>query len=331
VNDGRAVAPSLPEPLEHSVELLGDARSRDLAALASVIVRRGDSPETRRAYASDIGTLLRWLDETGRHWDAVSADDLDGYREWLAARYARSTTNRRLSVVRSLYGEAVRRGVLARDPAVGLRGLRGRDERVGGVLTLGQARDVLEATQRDAERPSRRLRALRDRAILALLLRTGIRRSELASLRIGSLGESAGHHVLTIRGKGNVQRTVKVPVDVRRDVVAWLEATTHTAIPLSDPDDPLFMPIRKGGRTGGREPLSDRAVYSTVADRLVRAGLEHLGPHALRATFVTLALDGRAPIHLVQRAVGHADPRTTERYWRRKDGLDDNAVDYVRL
>ena len=55
------------------------------------------------------------------------------------------------------------------------------------------------------------------------------------------------------------------------------------------------------------------------------------GPHGLRATFVTLALEGGAPLHLVQRAAGHADPRTTERYWRRKEGLDDNAVDYIRL
>jgi integrase len=46
---------------------------------------------------------------------------------------------------------------------------------------------------------------------------------------------------------------------------------------------------------------------------------------------MTLALEAHAPIHLVQRAVGHADPRTTERYWRRRDNLDDNATDYVHV
>jgi integrase/recombinase XerD len=96
-------------------------------------------------------------------------------------------------------------------------------------------------------------------------------------------------------------------------------------------DDPLFIEVRKGGHFVSRRPLSDRAVHSIVTRRLRAAGLQVLGPHALRASFVTLALEGGAPLHIVQRAAGHADPRTTERYWRRKDNLDDNAVDYVKL
>jgi integrase len=65
--------------------------------------------------------------------------------------------------------------------------------------------------------------------------------------------------------------------------------------------------------------------------RVSTASILGVDPHALRATFVTLALEGGAALHLVQRAAGHADPRTTERYWRRKDALDDNAVDCIKL
>ena len=59
--------------------------------------------------------------------------------------------------------------------------------------------------------------------------------------------------------------------------------------------------------------------------------MDNITPHSTRHTFITLALDGGAPLHKVQVAAGHADPRTTERYWRTKQNLDDNAVDYVRL
>ena len=110
----------------------------------------------------------------------------------------------------------------------------------------------------------------------------------------------------------------------------WLEAAKEAGVERAA-DDPLFVEVRKGGHVPGKQPLSDRAVYNIVERRLLAAGLERLGPHGLRATFVTLALEGGAPLHLVQRAAGHADPRTTERYWRRKDGLDDNAVDFIRL
>jgi integrase/recombinase XerD len=301
-----------------------------LDALAAVIIRRGDSPETRRAYATDLATFLRWLDETAHRWDDITSDDLDGYRDWLASSYARATVNRRLSVVRSLYGEAARRHVMAEDPAARLRGVRGRDERDGGALTRSQARAVLEAVIAEVEPPERRLLALRDLAILSLLIRTGLRRSELAGLRVSDLGTAQGHDVLTVRGKGNVARTVKVPVELRRTLGAWLDVATDSGLG-TDASDPLFVAITTGRTLSGARPISDRAIYDIVARRLQAAGVERLGPHGLRATFVTLALEGGAALHLVQRAAGHADPRTTERYWRRKDGLDDNAVDYIKL
>jgi integrase/recombinase XerD len=306
------------------------AKADPLDALAAVIIRRGDSPETRRAYTGDLATFLRWLEETGDRWDAINADDLDGYREWLAGSYARATVNRRLSVVRALYGEATRRHVIPDDSAARLRGLRGRDERDGGALTRSQARTVLEAVLAEIETPERRLVALRDLAVLSLLIRTGLRRSELAGLRIGDLGTAQGHDVLTVRGKGSVTRTVKVPVELRRTLGAWLDVARDSGLG-TEAADPLFVAITRGQKLTGARPISDRAVYDIVARRLRVAGIERLGPHGLRATFVTLALEGGAPLHLVQRAAGHADPRTTERYWRRKEALDDNAVDYIRL
>ena len=302
----------------------------DAQPLVEAIIRRGDSPHTRRAYALDLETYAAWLASEERAWDAVTSGDLDRYREWLAREYARTTANRRLVVVRALYGEAKRRHLVTDDPSDRLRSVRGRDDRDGGALTRLQAREVLEAICGDFDDGHRGLLARRDLALVSLLLRTGIRRSELTSLRVGSLGSAQGHHILTMTGKGNVLRTVKVPPDVWRMIKAWLETAKGAGVDLGA-DDPLFVEVRKGGHIPGRRPLSDRAVYAIVERRLRAAGLERLGPHGLRATFVTLALEGGAPLHMVQRAAGHADPRTTERYWRRKDGLDDNAVDFIRL
>ena len=56
---------------------------------------------------------------------------------------------------------------------------------------------------------------------------------------------------------------------------------------------------------------------------------QHLTPHDLRATFITLALEGKASLQVVKYAARHKDPRTTEHYQRRKVNLDDNAVDYI--
>jgi len=289
--------------------------------LIESVIRRGDSVNTRRAYRGDLETYAAWLDEAGFAWDAVSIDDLDEYRDWLSSRYARSTTNRRLSIVRSLYAEALRRGAVEVSPALMLRGIRGRDESEGGALTLEQSRGLLASIRAHLDEPIHALLARRDLALVSILLRTGLRRSELVSLRIGSMGTAQGHNVLTIRGKGNVTRTVKVPTDVQLLIDGWLEAATSAGAVLTA-EEPLFFEVRRGGRIGTLRPLSDRSIYLIVTRHMHEAGIEGLGPHALRGTFVTLALEGGAPLHIVQRAAGHADPRTTERYWRRKDSLD---------
>lgn len=302
----------MPDPVEGVVE---------------AVLRRGDSPHTRRAYAGDLRVYRSWLEGQGLEWRGATPAVLHEYREYLRGRYARATVNRRLQVVRALYAEAVEEGLLPRDPARRLNGLRGRDERDGGALTRTEARALLDAIAADRALPGRGLIGLRDYALLGLLLRTGLRRSEATALRVGDLGTSQGHAIATIRnGKGGTSRTAKLPPDLRRVLGEWLEAAGHAG----DPSAPVFVEVNRGGRIAPeRRPLDGKAVYRIVRRRLEAAGLPVLSPHALRATFVTVALEGGAPLHLVQHAAGHADPRTTVGYWRRKAALDDHGSDYL--
>jgi integrase len=77
--------------------------------------------------------------------------------------------------------------------------------------------------------------------------------------------------------------------------------------------------------------LGEKGIEGIVKARAATIGVYDLTPHGLRASFVTLALEGGASLHQVQYAAGHADPRTIERYQKRKLNLDDNAVDYLKL
>ena len=299
-------------------------------ALVRAVLRRGDSPHTHAAYGADLRAYERWIDGEDLSWDAVSADDLDRYREALSERYARTSANRHLSTIRSLYREAIRAGLIEADPAGDLRSVRGREQRDGGVLSADEAGRVLRGIRDDLRRPSRRLLARRDLALIGLLIRTGIRRSEAEGLRVGDLGLMQGHHVLTVRGKGRVSRTVKLPADLFEDIDAWLKEAVDAGY---EPGlaDALLVGVRRGGHSLERRPLSKRSIGDIVVRRLVAAGCPPLGPHALRATFASLALAGGASLYRIQRALGHADPRTTEVYLRKADSLDDNAVDYVSL
>lgn len=76
--------------------------------------------------------------------------------------------------------------------------------------------------------------------------------------------------------------------------------------------------------------MSDKLLERLVKRAGTNIGMD-LSPHCLRASFITLTSEGGAQLEQVQYASRHADPRTTQRYRKRKVNLDDNAVDYLKL
>lgn len=316
----------------------------DAESLADALIAGQLSPRTRRAYASDLAELLACLDAWNLTLRDVTRDHLHAWRRWLAGeevaglptkakKGAPATVSRKVSVCRQFFDEALDRGLLSHNPAARLRGFSvSQDSKTLG-LSKQQAKDLLDAVPTDT------LLGLRDRAMLSLMIRTGLRRMDVLSARIGSLGEHLGHTTLTLLSKGNKERTVKVPVEVARHLDAW--RTAAKGYREEKDSTPLFCGVVKTGRGNasyynvrqqGQKPLSEKAIWKIVLRRVKDAGIRgNITPHSTRHTFITLALDGGAPLHKVQAAAGHADPRTTERYWRTKHNLDDNAVDYIRL
>lgn len=322
--------PAVPAQLQP--QPLGRAQLEEIAA---AIVRRGDSPHTRRNYATDLARFHRWLSADHLSPHAATPDDLDRYRAWLIEpdvdgepRYSVTSANRALVVVRLFYAEAARRGLIWINPASWLRSVKGSVEG-HPALTLAQIRELFHALDAECagEQSSRRLPALRDRVALHLLIRNGLRRSELAGVRVRDIGEDRGHAVLSVRiGKGRKQRQAKLQPDTLRAIKGWIEAAEL------EPGDPLLMAVAKGGRLL-RHSISGEAIREIVRRRLVMIAVHdpRFGAHAMRATFVTLALEGGAPVQKVQRAAGHANADTTGRYDRHRTDLDDNASDYIKV
>ena len=281
---------------------------------------------TRLAYAADLADFGRWLGP--RRLDQVTPEHLAAYRDDLRGRGLKvSTINRRLSSVRQLFQEAVYRGVVASSPADRLKSFKAPREGVTPALAAEDARRLLDSIPLDT------LKGRRDHLLIHLGIRTSLRRAELGALTISSISEDQGHHVIWATTKGAQEHRVKLPVDLKRELDEYLELLPYR----EDPDGPLFPRMRKGLAGDARTiitpvaAVSDHGIWEMVSQRMVAAGLGPLGPHSLRATFATLALRGGAKLQRVQYAMGHADPRTTERYDRSKDDLDDAAGDYIKI
>jgi integrase/recombinase XerD len=306
-------------------------------------------PSSRRNYLIDARQFARWMINQGVTLATMSRSHAIAYRSYLQERYAKATAARKLVVARRLLDEQRKRGKLASNPFDDIKGFTIANETTHVVLKEQQAQALLDAIDTST------LLGLRDYVLLLLLLRTGIRRSEAASLRLADLSMDQGHYIATIQhGKGDTRRRVKVPVDVWREIALYIEVLrtrheeeqqrelavlgTHADAEQRRSiaqrhqvtlDDPLFVSFRRGDHPT-RRPMGDKAIETQVKRYAEHLGLP-LTPHGLRATFITLALEHHAKLEQVQYAAGHRDPRTTERYQGRKLNLDDNAVDYVKL
>lgn len=278
------------------------------------------APTSRKTYLIDAKHFAQWMAEQHLSLFSLDRDDLVNYRAHLAETYATSTASRMWAVARRLLDEAFQRNLLAKNPSEGIRGFKaGDDESPHRALKREEAKILLDAID------CRTTLGKRDYALIMLLLRTGIRRSEVVGLTIDDLGMEQGYHVAIIRhGKGNKRGFAKLPVEVRQVIDDYLVAAgrEHAA-----PEAPLFVSFRKGDHPQ-EKPLHPNQVERIVKQHAQAIGIA-MSPHGMRASFITLAFEGGADLALVQDGARHKDPRTTRRYQKRRNNLHKNAVDFV--
>lgn len=293
------------------------------------------SPASQRIYYNDARVFATWLQVQGISPATMTRSDMIAYRSYLD-----TTTYTRVSKTGKIIGEprAYSKTAKQRMFAVACRlmteqHINGRSanvtEKVSGFKagkneTTHTALSEPQAKEMLARIDTTTIQGKRDYALLLLLLKTGLRRAEAVALNREDITMRDGHHVAIIaHGKGDKQRIAKLRVEVSRAINTYLDV-----LPAHNPTDPVFVSIRRGDH-----PTSERLTDKTVESIVKRYAPEEtdLTPHGLRATFATLALEAGAPLHQVQYAMGHSDPRTTERYQKRKLNLDHNAVDYLNF
>ncbi|MGV0581541.1 tyrosine recombinase XerC [Mycolicibacterium elephantis] len=265
----------------------------------------GRSEHTRRAYLGDLRSLFEFADQqiSEAGLDAVSLPLL---RSWLAAQAtagaARTTLARRTSSVKTFTAWAVRRGLIAADPAVRLQVPKAR-RTLPSVLRQDQALDAMAAAKSGAQQGDPL--ALRDRLIVELLYATGIRVSELCGLDLDDVDTS--RRLLRVLGKGNKQRTVPFGVPAQTALTAWL-ADGRPALATADSGPALLLGVR-GRRLDPRQART--VVHQTIA---AVDGAPDIGPHGLRHSAATHLLEGGADLRVVQELLGHSTLATTQLY-----------------
>ncbi len=274
----------------------GDAIDRFIDA---VWIEDGLAPNTLAAYRRDLTLLAEWLQRSAdRTLDEASEADLRAYAVARHAGSAPTSTNRRLTVFRRYYRWALREHLLEADPTLKLDSAR-QPLRVPKTLSEAQVEALLAAP--DVATPL----GLRDRAMLELLYASGLRVSELVSLK--TVHVSFVECALRVTGKGAKERLVPFG----EEALVWIEryvAEARPAIIGRRTSDALFV-------TGLGGPMTRQMFWKLIKAHALKAGIAApLSPHTLRHAFATHLLNHGADLRAVQMLLGHADISTTTIY-----------------
>ena len=258
------------------------------------------SPNTLSNYARDLAGLAAFADHKGSRVEALDRRDLEAFaRRMMANGLAPRSVARAIACVRGYYRFLLIEKRITADPAADLRAPRAWPA-LPKYLDLAQVDKLL--AQPDTTTP----RGQRDKALIELLYATGLRVTELLSLKAGDINLDAGY--LTCIGKGDKQRIVPLG----HAAAEWVRRYLAEARPalLKTRKCPWLFVNAKGGTR-----LSRIGFWKILKEYGIKAGVSRdLSPHMLRHSFATHLLERGADLRAIQMMLGHADLSTTQIY-----------------
>jgi len=262
-------------------------------------IEDGLSALTLAAYRRDLQLYADWLAaQHGRAIDATRESDLLAYMAGRHAATRATTANRRLSVFKRYCRWALREHLIDADPTLKLQAAR-QPLRVPKTLSEAQVEALLAAPDVATQL------GLRDRTMIELMYASGLRVSELVTLKTVHLSLDEG--ALRVTGKGSKERLVPFGAEAHDWVRRYL-AEARAAILKGQSSDALFVTARGGAMTR-------QMFWKLIKAHARKAGIDApLSPHTLRHAFATHLLNHGADLRAVQMLLGHADISTTTIY-----------------
>ena len=257
------------------------------------------SGNTLAAYGADLRRFSSFLADRGIDAGKFTRTDfLDHLTRLRDAGLSARSTGRHVSTLRSFFRFLVREGVLAASPVSGVKAPRlGRP--LPKYLTLSQVDRLLAAP--DGHTPE----GIRDRAMLTIMYASGLRASEVVTLRLENIDANAGF--LYVLGKGGKERVVPV-ADVALSVLGEYLGSARQRFLGKRSSNDLFL-SRRG------KAITRQTLWNRIRRWALAAGIEQrISPHTLRHSFASHLLAGGADLRAVQAMLGHADIATTQIY-----------------
>lgn len=310
--------PSFPGPLMTSLFV----SSTKSSALGSVANQSIQNPAV--LYLLSLGTkqsrsrIRRILDSVARKFGYSNLESADwqqirsSHILWLKAQLEQeekspSTINLTLSAIKGVVRQAWSLGLISDHDSRVIETIKGsRGKSLAGEK--GRALN-LEETKRLIQNCDETPKGIRDALIIALGVGCGLRRTEIAGLKIDNIDSRTGS--IKILGKGRKERMIYPSEEVWLLIDKWLKVRGTGGCAM------LLCSVRKGGHVHPDEPISGSTIYQMLSKLAICSDVSGFTPHDMRRTFATRMFLAGADINVVRQAMGHSSVATTQRYDKR--------------
>ena len=269
--------------------------------LAILKLERNLSENTLSSYNNDVSNLVKFLRERGKNdLSEVKTKDILDFFFFLTELGCTSTTTARYrSSIKGFFNYSLRNEYITRDPTQTLTGTK-LSRKLPDVLTFDEIELILE--QPDIEKNA----GLRDKAMLELMYSSGLRVSEVITIKQSDL--FFADEVIRVIGKGSKQRIIPVGSSAKYWVERYLVYARPNYENKATSENILFLSNRG-------KALSRMGVWKIVDKYTKEAKIEKsVHPHTFRHSFATHLVEGGADLRAVQEMLGHSDISTTQIY-----------------
>jgi integrase/recombinase XerD len=280
------------------------------------------SPQTKKAYISDLKNFFDFLKSGGItiiHPSQIEGHHFQFYRDHLMEKGCSSATlNRKLVAIRSFIKWSMACKLIDYNPLDIVKLPKVQTESPTLAFDDHEVVQMLKAPDLNTKKGHMH------KLVLTILFSLGLRRSELVNIKIKDICRERNHYVLSIMGKGSKLRYLPLAEHVLNALKEYMDAMANFGIQF-DADDYLIQSCHKYKNI---KPMDGSTVYRIIEKYSRQCGInKKVGPHSCRATAISHLLDTqKTPIRDVAIFAGHSKITTTERYDKRREGLDQSAA-----
>jgi site-specific recombinase XerD len=268
------------------------------------------SKPTKEIYNFEIRKFLEWYEQ--KPLVDVSSWDMLKYNQYLQEKYDNEKTLQRIyATIRSFYDWLIKMNVISTNPTEGaIQPLTPQQDVSSKVLTSEEINALIDVASKN----------IRDLALVSLMLKVGLRVSEVCDLNWSDLRiDPDGGYYIHVHRKGNEEQDLGIGNDVAEVLLEYREK------PLNPRDESPVFTVTYGKQL---KRLTDEGIRVIVKKLSEKANIRHISPHWLRHTFASYAVHGGCPITDLQRCLNHKSPKTTEIYMH---SLTNNISKYINI